>query len=69
MGYFLGIWSGWRDLNSRPRRPERRALPTALHPVILFSRSILSQMTELIFGISILFQFNFIILLCILNIW
>ena len=27
-------WSGWRDLNSRPQRPKRRALPTALHPDI-----------------------------------
>ena len=24
-------WSEWRDLNSRPQRPKRRALPTALH--------------------------------------
>ena len=30
-------WSGWRDLNPRPRRPERRALPTALQPVAFFS--------------------------------
>ena len=30
---YVGIaWSGWPDLNRRPRRPERRALPTALHP-------------------------------------
>jgi site-specific DNA recombinase len=28
-------WSGWRDLNPRPHRPERCALPTALQPAIL----------------------------------
>jgi hypothetical protein len=26
------IWSGWRDLNSRPHGPQPYALPTALHP-------------------------------------
>ena len=26
------IWSGWSDLNRRPQRPERCALPTAPHP-------------------------------------
>ncbi len=25
-------WSGWPDLNRRPLRPERNALPTELHP-------------------------------------
>lgn len=25
-------WSGWGDSNARPLRPERSALPTALHP-------------------------------------
>ena len=29
-------WSEWRDLNSRPLDPQSSALPTALHPVILF---------------------------------
>jgi hypothetical protein len=27
--------SGWADLNRRPPRPKRGALPTALHPDIL----------------------------------
>ena len=30
MGFLM--WSGWRDLNTRPLRPERSALPTAPHP-------------------------------------
>ena len=29
-------WSEWRDLNSRPLDPQSSALPTALHPDILF---------------------------------
>ena len=28
------IWSGWRDFNPRPRRPERRALPSCATPRI-----------------------------------
>ena len=28
------LWSGWPDLNWRPRSPEPRALPTAPHPDI-----------------------------------
>ena len=31
-------WSEWRDLNSRPLDPQSSALPTALHPDILFFR-------------------------------
>ena len=27
-----GFVSGWADLNRRPPRPKRGALPTALHP-------------------------------------
>ena len=30
------FWSEWRDLNSRPLDPQSSALPTALHPDILF---------------------------------
>ena len=30
------VWSEWRDLNSRPLDPQSSALPTALHPDILF---------------------------------
>ena len=26
------VWSGWADLNRRPPRPKRGALPAALHP-------------------------------------
>lgn len=29
---FYFVMSGWSDLNRRPRRPERRALPAELHP-------------------------------------
>lgn len=28
-------WSEWRDSNSRPQRPKRRTLPTALHSDIM----------------------------------
>ena len=28
----LLLWSEWRDSNSRPRSPEPRTLPSALHP-------------------------------------
>ena len=28
----LKVKSGWADLNRRPPRPKRGALPTALHP-------------------------------------
>ena len=31
------IWSEWGDLNSRPLGPEPSALPTALHPEIIFA--------------------------------
>ena len=31
------FWSEWRDLNSRPRDPKSRTLPTAPHPDSLFS--------------------------------
>lgn len=31
-GVFHNKWSGWADLNRRPPRPKRGALPTALHP-------------------------------------
>ena len=31
------FWSEWRDLNSRPRDPKSRTLPTAPHPDNLFS--------------------------------
>ena len=30
-------WSEWGDLNSRPLGPEPSALPTALHPEIIFA--------------------------------
>ena len=33
------VWSEWRDLNSRPLDPQSSALPTALHPDKLNSRS------------------------------
>ena len=29
-------WSEWGDSNARPREPKSRALPTALHPDIIF---------------------------------
>src|SRR5213596_591311 len=29
---YLLIWSGWRDLNPRPLRPERSALPSCATP-------------------------------------
>lgn len=29
------VWSGRQDLNLRPRRPKRRALPTVLRPVVI----------------------------------
>lgn len=32
---YASIWSEWQDLNLRHRNPKLRALPTALHPVIL----------------------------------
>ena len=32
---FASLWSGWPDLNRRPQRPERCALPTAPHPETL----------------------------------
>ena len=31
------LWSEWGDLNSRPLGPEPSALPTALHPEIIFA--------------------------------
>ena len=33
-------WSSWKDLNSRPQRPKRRALPAALHPDTVFLMTI-----------------------------
>ena len=30
------VWSEWRDLNSRPLDAQSSALPTALHPDVLF---------------------------------
>ena len=36
ISHSLAFWSGWSDSNGRPLRPERSALPTALHPDIFF---------------------------------